>query len=150
MFAVAKFASTCHSFSCNCNFISPCHRKRNINDFTIVVDMSTLQWHLQAMHKHEYYKWCEKNTFNSKLPSDVAARKAKILESHISQGTLEGHPAGHTILYSDKAFKSAAIQWLVETDQPISAFQHQAFEDLINIASHTKEAVKIPKRASTR
>ncbi|KZT04255.1 uncharacterized protein LAESUDRAFT_761122 [Laetiporus sulphureus 93-53] len=42
-------------------------KKRNINDFTIVADVSTLRWHLQAMHKHKYYKWCEKNTFDSKL-----------------------------------------------------------------------------------
>ncbi|KZT00014.1 uncharacterized protein LAESUDRAFT_667125, partial [Laetiporus sulphureus 93-53] len=98
---------------------------------------------------------CEKNDFDSKLSSDIATHKAKILESQISQGILEGHiqvsqPAEHAISYSDEAFKSAAIQWLVETDQPIGAFEHQAFTNLINLTSHAKGVAKISKRASTR
>ncbi|KDQ54211.1 hypothetical protein JAAARDRAFT_136138, partial [Jaapia argillacea MUCL 33604] len=83
--------------------------------------------------------WCTKNNFTSMLREDVEARKAKA-DLGKSQATLNSHlraedPQEHIISYSDDSFKSAAIQWLVETDQPISALKHPSFAKMIYIAS---------------
>jgi hypothetical protein len=72
------------------------------------------------------------------------------------------------IPYSDKAFRQAAIAWLVATDQvspsvsepqpqstyptpqPIQAFAHPQFKEMINMASRATNGVKIPGRKATQ
>ncbi|KDQ58222.1 hypothetical protein JAAARDRAFT_107947, partial [Jaapia argillacea MUCL 33604] len=95
----------------------------------------------------DYLSWCTKNNFTSMLREDVEARKAKA-DLGKTQGTLDGHlctkdPQERIIPYSNDSFKSAAIQWLVETDQPISALEHPSFAKMIDIASRAKNGVKI-------
>ncbi|KAG2049980.1 hypothetical protein BDR06DRAFT_892604, partial [Suillus hirtellus] len=53
------------------------------------------------------------------------------------------------VLYSDKLFRQAAIEWLVAIDQPIQALEHPKFQELIHVASHTTNGVRIPGRKGT-
>ncbi|KAG2107551.1 hypothetical protein BD769DRAFT_1366190, partial [Suillus cothurnatus] len=54
------------------------------------------------------------------------------------------------IPYSDKLFKKAAVEWLITTDQPIQALEHLKFKEMIDVASHTTQGVKIPGHKATR
>ncbi|KAG2059949.1 hypothetical protein BDR06DRAFT_873088, partial [Suillus hirtellus] len=53
------------------------------------------------------------------------------------------------IPYSNKLFKQAAIEWLVATDQPIQALKHPKFKEMVDIASHATNGVKILGRKVT-
>ncbi|KAE9384379.1 hypothetical protein BT96DRAFT_1098672, partial [Gymnopus androsaceus JB14] len=51
------------------------------------------------------------------------------------------------IPYSDELFQQAAIEWLIETDQYISLFQHLSipgFGEIIGIAARATNSIKIP------
>ncbi|KZT02293.1 uncharacterized protein LAESUDRAFT_662032 [Laetiporus sulphureus 93-53] len=92
----------------------------------------------------KYYKWCQKEAFESKLPDDVTARKANIVEGYKTQGTLDGrvqmgNAVERVLPYSDDAFQAVTIQWLVETDQK-----------MIQLASRAKGVIKISRRSTTR
>ncbi|KIM61765.1 hypothetical protein SCLCIDRAFT_121168 [Scleroderma citrinum Foug A] len=53
------------------------------------------------------------------------------------QSTLDPHLRSKETIaaYLESSFHAVAIQWLVETDQPIQALQHPAFKNMIDIAS---------------
>jgi len=57
--------------------------------------------------------------FESKLPGDVAARKKKAEQAQrtLDASLVEKKLAKKVVPYSDRLFKTAAIQWLVATDQ---------------------------------
>ena len=68
----------------------------------------------------DYLQWAEANNFVSMLPKDTKQRRVQA--SANSQSQLDSHvqpmvPKERTIPYSDKAFRHAAIQWLIGTDQ---------------------------------
>jgi hypothetical protein len=112
-----------------------------------------------------YRRWCKSNGFLSMLPEDAKARRKEALEKLIEQTQVNDHfhpmmPDDKPTPYSDEAFKEAAIQWLIETDQvrlnfllvafshgflgqPIAAFEHPSFQKMINIASRANHGVKI-------
>ncbi|KAJ6540238.1 hypothetical protein B0H10DRAFT_1719840, partial [Mycena sp. CBHHK59/15] len=102
-----------------------------------------------------YHKWAKKVGFTSALPKDQRAQKQKeAVEALQSQLTLDGHlkemsPKEKIIPYSHEAFQQAAIEWLVATDQPIDTLEHEKFQEMIDIASHAKDGVRIPSRKST-
>ncbi|KAH9830561.1 uncharacterized protein C8Q71DRAFT_716625, partial [Rhodofomes roseus] len=115
----------------------------------------TLRRHLSAHHAADYRQWCTKTGFTSQLPQDISARKVEAAKASMTQGSLDKHvqkvtPAEYIQPYTDELFKSAAIQWLVETDQPIGAFEHPSFINMINVASRAKSGVVIPSRWTTR
>ena len=69
----------------------------------------------------KYRLWVKGAKFESKLPGDIAARKK---EADKAQWTLDANLVekkfGKKVLpYSDQLCKSAAIEWLAETDQVI-------------------------------
>ncbi|KAG1822260.1 hypothetical protein EV424DRAFT_1274081, partial [Suillus variegatus] len=45
--------------------------------------------------------------------------------------------------YVDSLFKQAAIEWLIATDQPIQAFEHPKFKEMIDVAAQATNGVKI-------
>ena len=58
----------------------------------------------------------------SQLPDDILRRKTEAEKMANAQTTLDAHvqkvpPKEHIIPYSDELFKSAAIEWLIATDQ---------------------------------
>ncbi|TFY50177.1 hypothetical protein EVJ58_g11155, partial [Rhodofomes roseus] len=111
-------------------------RRRKVNKYGFVSDVSTLRRHLGAHHE------------------DVAARKLEAEKANKVQTSLDNHvqkaiPKEHAAPYSDDLFKSAAIEWLVETDQPIGAFEHPKFINMINVAARAKNGVTIPSRWTT-
>jgi hypothetical protein len=60
------------------------------------------------------------NKFTSKLPK--AVKQAEAEASQLRQGRLDGHlreivPTTKVAPYSDKAFREAAVEWLIATDQ---------------------------------
>ncbi|KAJ6603775.1 hypothetical protein B0H10DRAFT_1822219 [Mycena sp. CBHHK59/15] len=122
---------------------------------SITVQATTLHRHLEAEHYNTYHKWAKKVGFTSALPKDRRAQKQKeAVEALQSQLTLDGHlkemsPKEKIIPYSHEAFQQAAIEWLVATDQPIDALEHEKFQEMIDIASHAKDGVCIPGRKST-
>ncbi|EPQ59870.1 hypothetical protein GLOTRDRAFT_24866, partial [Gloeophyllum trabeum ATCC 11539] len=86
----------------------------------------------------EYRLWCSQNNFVSMIKDDVEARKAQAATQQ-DQQTLDSHirstPRSSVITYSDESFKELAVKWLVRTDQPLSALEHPAFVDMIEMAA---------------
>ena len=70
----------------------------------------------------EYEKWAKSAGFVSMLPKDSAARKEAEATTKLQQSRVDQHfepmkPGDKPIPYSESAFREAALQWLVETDQ---------------------------------
>ncbi|KIO23445.1 hypothetical protein M407DRAFT_214556, partial [Tulasnella calospora MUT 4182] len=126
-----------------CNLCRPTER---VTDY-----VTTLRRHLEAHHKHEYRKWCKASNFTSQLPGFKKAAKLKQVESLI-QSTLDNNLVPRSLIpeYSDQNFCDAAIEWLVATDQPLSALDNPKFHKMINIAAKAKSGVKIPSRKEMR
>ncbi|KAF8186318.1 hypothetical protein BJ912DRAFT_469614 [Pholiota molesta] len=123
-------------------------------DSVLVDDVTTLRRHMQARHKGVYQTWCKARKFESMLPDDTKARRAAALDA-LLQTQVDGHfkvatPEDKPEPYSDELFKEAAIQWLIETDQPIRALEHESFKNMIAIAARATKAVKIPSRTAAR
>ncbi|KAF8234652.1 hypothetical protein L208DRAFT_1260578, partial [Tricholoma matsutake] len=51
--------------------------------------------------------------------------------------------------YTNEIFHEAAIRWLVSTDQLIQVFEHPSFQNMIHIAAHATNGVKIPDHHQT-
>ncbi|KAJ7868991.1 hypothetical protein B0H14DRAFT_2221360, partial [Mycena olivaceomarginata] len=108
--------------------------------------LSTLRRHLERFHKPEYYAWCRKENFESMLPCDTAARRAKVAISIGIQSTLDGHmgpcpAATKKVKYSAETFQDAAVKWIIATDQPIGATTNPHFREMIEIASRVTDGV---------
>ncbi|PPQ76983.1 hypothetical protein CVT24_009478, partial [Panaeolus cyanescens] len=102
-----------------------------------------------------YNKWAEKNNFISKLPLAVKRRKeAAQAQDRLQQASIEPHTVvsnpDRVVPYSDKLFREVAIQWLIETNQPIQALDHPRFKELIDVASRSTHGVVIPSRKKAR
>jgi hypothetical protein len=63
--------------------------------------------------------WAKGVSFESKLPGDIAARKKKVEQAQrtLDASLVEKKLTKKVVPYSDQLFKTAAIQWLVATDQ---------------------------------
>ncbi|KIJ12264.1 hypothetical protein PAXINDRAFT_54346, partial [Paxillus involutus ATCC 200175] len=90
--------------------------------------------------------WCKTNNFKSMLPTDVKARNAATAVANAKQSSLNDHvrviePGEHVLLYTDKLFREAAIEWLISTNQPIQAVDHPSFKKMIDIASRATNGV---------
>ncbi|KAI0713035.1 hypothetical protein C8T65DRAFT_574198, partial [Cerioporus squamosus] len=120
----------------------------------LVDHITSLRRHMGAMHEAVYCNWCNKNNFASMLPKDTKQRhEAKAAGT--AQSTLDAHlremPAPERVVkYTDALFREAAIEWLVSTDQPVQAFEHPAFKNMIDIAARATEGVKIPNCKATQ
>ncbi|KAI0702200.1 hypothetical protein C8Q76DRAFT_633194 [Earliella scabrosa] len=122
---------------------------------TIVSDTTTLRRHLDAVHRAAYHKWALKNNFESRLPSDIQARKKAEEQQKAQQGTLDGHlkdmsTKERNIKYSEDVFRRAVVEWLICTDQPISAVEHPKFKQMIHVAAAATNGVTIPSRKAAR
>ncbi|KAJ7886571.1 hypothetical protein B0H14DRAFT_2338193 [Mycena olivaceomarginata] len=108
--------------------------------------------------QHIYRAWCKKNNFESKLEDDISARKkaaadAEEVKSKLHQQTLIPHlrdKPERVVPYSDSAFRNAALEWLIATDQPIDALNHPKFKEMINFAACATNGVKIPSGKAAR
>ncbi|KAF8338598.1 hypothetical protein F5887DRAFT_889826 [Amanita rubescens] len=128
-----------------------CSKKTKI----LVSDTTTLRQHMQSAHASLYRRWCKKTGFKSMLPEDTKARRAALLEETLRQTEVDEHftkqkPEDRPQPYSDKLFEEVAIQWLIETDQPIQAFQHRTFKKMIDVAARATRGVNIPGGKRTR
>ncbi|KAF8150423.1 hypothetical protein BJ912DRAFT_869674, partial [Pholiota molesta] len=114
----------------------------------------TLRRHMASRHKGIYRTWCKTNSFISMLPEDTKARKADLLQkleqSQVNEHFPKARPEDKPVPYSDELFKEAAVRWLVETDQPIQAFEHPSFKDMISTAARATRGVNIPGRKQAR
>ncbi|KAI0246225.1 hypothetical protein BJV78DRAFT_1135724, partial [Lactifluus subvellereus] len=110
----------------------------------------TLRRHLEANHSGKYRNWAKSVNFLSKLPGDVKKRKEAAEEvTHTLDRDLREKIPERIVVYSDKLFRQAVVEWLMATDQPIYALEHPKFKEVIDIASRAKNGVKIPGRKST-
>ncbi|KAG2087063.1 hypothetical protein BD769DRAFT_1373243, partial [Suillus cothurnatus] len=118
----------------------------------IVNETSTLRRHAEAKFAGKYRTWAKANAFTSKLPGDLAAKKRKAAQAQqqIDVHLTECKLSERTVPYTHQNFRKAAIEWLVATDQPIQAFEHPKFKDMIDVASRSTQGVKIPGRKATR
>ncbi|KAF7372312.1 putative AC transposase [Mycena venus] len=69
--------------------------------------------------------------------------------------TLDNHlhdipPKERVIPYSHAAFRQAAIEWLVATNQPVDVLDHPKFRNMIDITSRATDGVRIPGKKLTR
>ncbi|KAF8166190.1 hypothetical protein BJ912DRAFT_245701 [Pholiota molesta] len=122
----------------------------------IVADPSTLRRHLEAFHMSVYNKWCEKNAFQSKLPGAIKARKdEEKARDRKQQASLDPHlrervPTTPVAPYSHELFQRVAVEWLVSTNQPLSAMDDEKFKEMIQLAARAPNGVIIPQRQSNR
>ncbi|KAG1854122.1 hypothetical protein C8R48DRAFT_610355 [Suillus tomentosus] len=122
------------------------------NGCVLVSEPTTLRRHAEANFAGKYRTWAKTNGFESMLPGDIkdrkekAARAQQAINSHLTERKL----AERVVPYSDKLFKTAAIEWLIATDQPIQALEHPKFKDMIDVAARATNGVKIPGRKATR
>jgi hypothetical protein len=67
----------------------------------------------------KYRKWAKSIRFESRLPGDVKKRKAaaELVTRTLDRDLKEKTITERVVPYSDKAFRRAAIEWLVATDQ---------------------------------
>lgn len=73
---------------------------------------------LTYLNQGKYRVWTKRANFESKLPGDVAARKKKADQAQRSlDADLVERKLAKVLPYTDQLFKTAAIQWLVATDQ---------------------------------
>ena len=63
--------------------------------------------------------WCGLNNFDSMLSKDTKMRKSAKQPSIVEYFDLEDRDT-RPVLYSDKALKTAALKWLVKTNQVIT------------------------------
>ncbi|KAH9013685.1 hypothetical protein EDB84DRAFT_1444172 [Lactarius hengduanensis] len=89
-------------------------------DKILTSEHSTLRRHAAALHAQRYRKWCSSNNFDSMLPRDSKQRKPKCKAD---------------FRFSNKALETAALEWLIETNQPIQTFDNAAFKKMLDIAS---------------
>ncbi|KAG1793796.1 hypothetical protein EV424DRAFT_1275472, partial [Suillus variegatus] len=118
-----------------------------------VNEIMTMRRHMDALHRNEYIQWAKDNKFMSMLPKDTKCRKLDAAAD--SQARLDTHlrepqPKERIIPYSDAIFREAAIEWLIETDQPIDALNHKSFRYMIDVAARATNDVKLPSRTKTR
>ncbi|KAG1792995.1 uncharacterized protein HD556DRAFT_1213692, partial [Suillus plorans] len=118
-----------------------------------VNEITTMRRHMDALHRNEYIQWAKDNKFMSMLPKDTKRRKLDAAAD--SQARLDTHlrepqPKEQIIPYSDAIFREAAIEWLIETDQPIDALNHKSFRYMIDVAARATNGVKLPSRTKTR
>ncbi|KAI0245258.1 hypothetical protein BJV78DRAFT_1080729, partial [Lactifluus subvellereus] len=118
----------------------------------LVDEVSTLRRHLEAAHSGRYRKWAESVKYKSKLPGDVKKRKAaaEAATRTLDRDLKEMKTSERVIPYTDNAFREAAIEWLISSDQPIQALEHPKFKEMIDLAGRAKNGVKIPGRKRAR
>ncbi|KAH9019408.1 hypothetical protein EDB84DRAFT_1275822, partial [Lactarius hengduanensis] len=109
----------------------------------------TLRRHAAALHSRRYRKWCDANNFNSMLlefesPVGSLQTQQTVLSDHFDP------PGPEVIPYSDRAFKAAAIEWLVHTNQPIQTFKNPMFKTMLDIASRASKGITLPSPKKTR
>src|ERR1700730_6335853 len=103
------------------------------------------------------------------LPKDAeqwhqqaVAEKQQCIDPHL----VEKLQKQSVVPYSNAIFQGAAIEWLVSTDQvsvkislfsllfthgqPIQAFQHPSFQNMVHIAARATNGIKIPDHRQTR
>ncbi|OBZ65234.1 putative AC transposase [Grifola frondosa] len=122
---------------------------------TLVNEITTLRRHLEARHVGVYRKWAEENDFESRLPGDILKCKDALKAECERQQCIDGHlkklsPKDRIIAYSEQVFREAAIEWLIATDQPISALEHPKFKAMIDMAARATDGVKIPTHKAAR
>ncbi|THH18798.1 hypothetical protein EUX98_g8896 [Antrodiella citrinella] len=124
----------------------------------LIAEVTTLRRHCEAKHKPLYDAWAKENQFKSMLPkhTKLAKEVAKAIENdRLQQTTLDGNlrplpEREHIQKYTDRAFREAAIAWLIETDQPLSALDHPKFKAMIELAARSTDGVTIPTRQAAR
>ncbi|KZS88221.1 hypothetical protein SISNIDRAFT_418577 [Sistotremastrum niveocremeum HHB9708] len=114
-------------------------------------DYTTQRRHMQRSHAKAYRHWCKESGFVSMLPDDTKKRR-EAEEGGTQQATLDAQWEGKEkiIPYSSEAFRAAAREWMIETDQPLSAMDHRQFRKMIHIASRATNGVRIPGRKQVR
>ncbi|KAH9041537.1 hypothetical protein EDB83DRAFT_2228222, partial [Lactarius deliciosus] len=113
---------------------------------------STLRRHAAAVHPRRYRKWCDSNRFDSMLPED--SKKHKRVEKD-RQSLVIDHfgpedPTTKPIPFSEKALRTAALEWMIATDQPIQVFKHPAFTKMLDIASRANRSIRLPSPKQSR
>ncbi|KAJ3531266.1 hypothetical protein NM688_g7598 [Phlebia brevispora] len=131
------------------------HRQCKLCSTYIVHEATTLRRHLGARYAGAYRKWALENDFQSKLPDDVKKRKEAFNAVKAQQATLDAHlhemPKKERVYaYTELAFRCAAIEWLIATDQPLDALEHPKYVDMIQTAARATNGVTIPSRKTCR
>ncbi|KAH9046116.1 hypothetical protein EDB84DRAFT_1265473 [Lactarius hengduanensis] len=113
---------------------------------------STLRRHAAAVHPRRYRKWCESNNFDSMLPEDSKKRKRieKDRQSLVIDHFGPEDPTMRPIPFSEKALQTAALEWVIETNQPIQVFKNAAFKKMLNIASRANCSIRLPSPKQSR
>ncbi len=119
-----------------------------------------------------YRRWCDSNNFDLMLPEDAKKRK-RIVEKNRQSSVTEHFgpedPPARPTPYSDKALQTAAIEWLIETNQvctlflslshantmrgtlqPIQTFNNAAFKNMIDIASQANRSIRLLSSKQSR
>ncbi|PPQ83391.1 hypothetical protein CVT24_006497, partial [Panaeolus cyanescens] len=120
---------------------------------------TTLRRHMDNSHPGAYRAWAKAHNFTSMLPSDSKKRREELADAtlKLQQTHVDAHfdvapeKPEPPEAYSDELFNEVAIQWLVETNQPLQAFEHPTFKRMIALAARAiRSDVKLLSRKQTR
>ncbi|KZS86735.1 hypothetical protein SISNIDRAFT_420588 [Sistotremastrum niveocremeum HHB9708] len=127
-------------------------RKQRKSNCEFVADYSTRRGHMERFHREAYLAWCKANTFLSMLPKDSKARREgqKGGKQTSLNENWEGQQRDVVIPYTHQTFIDVAREWLISTDQPLSAMDHPKFREMIHTAARAKNGVKIPRHQDVR
>ncbi|KAI9429348.1 hypothetical protein H4582DRAFT_1826974, partial [Lactarius indigo] len=90
-----------------------------------------------------YRKWCNTNKFDSMLPLDSKQHKCVDKEPSVTEYFGPEDPGARPIPFSSKALETAALEWLIQTNQPILAFNNAAFKKMLDITSQAPQNTSI-------
>ncbi|KAF8262702.1 hypothetical protein EI94DRAFT_1601197, partial [Lactarius quietus] len=111
----------------------------------------TLRRHAAAVHSRRYQKWCEMSNFNSMLLDDAKKRKLVDKQPSVTEHFGPEDRDARPILYSDKALETAALEWIIQTNQPIQLLKHPAFRKMLDITSRaTVRGIRLPSPKQSR
>ncbi|KAH9031814.1 hypothetical protein EDB84DRAFT_1270945, partial [Lactarius hengduanensis] len=112
----------------------------------------TLRRHAASVHPRRYRKWCDSNNFDSMLPQDSKKRKRveKDGQSLVIHHFRPEDPTARPIPFSEKALQTAALEWMVATNQPIQTFKNAAFKKMLDIASRANRSIRLPSPKQSR
>ncbi|KAH9029620.1 hypothetical protein EDB84DRAFT_1271654, partial [Lactarius hengduanensis] len=126
-------------------------------DKILTNEHTTLRWHAASLHLGRYRKWCEENKFDSMLPDDTKQRRQAAIDKNVKtlQSALTDHfkpenAAEKPIVYSEKVFACAAIEWLVDADLLLQVFNRLSFKRMIDLAARANHGVKLPSPGQTQ
>ncbi|PBK89747.1 hypothetical protein ARMGADRAFT_1083216 [Armillaria gallica] len=118
------------------------------------LDVSTCRWHMAALHKPAYYKFCDRKGILLMLAVDTESRRRanSLRQSALNDHAVDTSTLPTKIRYSADGLNRLCLEWGAATDQSIGVFQDPRFVATIQMAvtASSVDALQLLNCAATR